>query len=393
MIDPDSPSHRPLDLRSVREAFLIFGGFLTLLALAAWWVVREPPRERPRFSVASESGRGTTGDYVGPRVCAECHPGESAFHGRSGHSKTLRLGAEVPLAGQLAGRTVADPESPTVSWSYDRRDGDLVAERHEAGTVEQFFLDYAFGSGHHATTFLTLVNPAAPVVLEHRLTHYSEGDALKITPGQRAAAPSPGTTPHGRRPSPSDTLKCFGCHSTRTSATGERLVVGEVIPNVSCERCHGPSRKHVEDARAGRVDLRMPFGSGGWTAESQLEFCGQCHRHPSRGTRDMIRPENTALARFQPVGISQSPCYTKSAGGLSCVTCHDPHDRASPDRAGYEKACLKCHESSSAAVCTVSPEAGCIDCHMPRVDTGQHLLFTDHWIRARRGPGLGPGSR
>ena len=393
MVDPELPSHQPQNPRLFREAFLILGGGLALVAAALWWVGRGPARGRPSFSVESGSDRESLGDYIGPHACGECHPGESALYPRSGHSRTLRLAADLPLARQLAGRTVADPESPAVSWSYDRRDGDFLVERKEAGAVERFVLDYALGSGHHATTFLTLVDPATPVVLEHRLTHYSEGDTLKITPGQRAAAPSPGTTPIGRRPSPEDTLKCFRCHSTRTSAAGGGLVVSEVIPNVSCERCHGPARKHVEDARAGRADLRMPFGSGSWTAESQLRLCGQCHRHPSRGTPDLIRPENTALARFQPVGLSQSPCYTKSAGRLSCVTCHDPHARASSDRDGYEKACLKCHESSSADGCPVSPRAGCIDCHMPRVDTGQHLLFTDHWIRVRREAGPGRGAR
>ena len=147
MTDPDLSNHRPLDLCAVREALLILGVVLSLFAAAAWWIFREQPHERTSFSVASESARGTTGDYVGRQSCAECHPGESAFYPRSGHSKTLRLAADLPLAGHLSGRTVADPESPTVTWSYDRREGDFLVERHEAGTVEQFFLDYAFGSG------------------------------------------------------------------------------------------------------------------------------------------------------------------------------------------------------------------------------------------------------
>jgi formate-dependent nitrite reductase cytochrome c552 subunit len=130
----------------------------------------------------------------------------------------------------------------------------------------------------------------------------------------------------------------------------------------------------------------MPFGSGEWTADSQLSLCGQCHRHPSRAVPGVIRPENTALARFQPVGISQSKCYTKSAGAFSCVTCHDPHARASSDHADYEAACLRCHESPRDTACPVSPRGGCIDCHMPKVDAGQRVLFTDHWIRVRESP-------
>jgi hypothetical protein len=286
---------------------------------------------------------------------------------------------------------VADPERPGVSWSYHRRDGEFLVDRGEGGAVEEFVIDFAFGSGHHATTFLTLIDPSTPLALEHRLTHYTADDSLRITPGQRAGAPSPGTTPRGRNPSPEATLKCFRCHSTRLSVVGDKLDLNELIPNVSCERCHGPARRHVEDALAGRADLRMPFGNENWSAESQLKLCGECHRHPSRAAPGMIRPENSALARFQPVGISQSACYTKSAGAFSCVTCHDPHARASTDRTHYEKACLRCHEVPPSAVCPVSPRGGCVDCHMPRVDSGQKVLFTDHWIRVRREPRAGQG--
>src|SRR5262249_49533477 len=171
---------------------------------------------------------------------------------------------------------------------------------------------------------------------------------------------------------------------TRTSVAGDSaLDFKTLIPNVSCERCHGPGRAHVEAARAGKTDLKMPFGLDSWTAESQLRLCGQCHRHPDRAPPGGVYPENRQLARFQPVGLMQSKCYTRSGGQLSCVTCHDPHARASPDRSSYEAACLKCHESAPQAVCRVNPTRGCIDCHMPGIDSGQGILFTDHWIRLR----------
>ena len=51
-----------------------------------------------------------------------------------------------------------------------------------------------------------------------------------------------------------------------------------------------------------------------------------------------IRADNPRIARFQPVGLMQSACYTRSEGALSCVNCHDPHSRAATDRASYEAA-------------------------------------------------------
>src|SRR5205823_5293708 len=106
------------------------------------------------------------------------------------------------------------------------------------------------------------------------------------------------------------------------------------------------------------------------------------------------------LARFQPVGLMQSKCYTESGGTFSCVTCHDPHARASADRASYDAVCLSCHAgrgpprapASSTAQpadralaagtpCPVSPSSRCVECHMPQIDAGQFIRFSDHWIR------------
>lgn len=174
-----------------------------------------------------------------------------------------------------------------------------------------------------------------------------------------------------------------------------------MIPSVTCERCHGPGRAHVEAARrgTGAEDLSMPMGLEGWTVQSQLKLCGSCHRHPSWVPPERLNANDPGLARFQPIGLSQSRCFKETEGKLSCVTCHDPHARSSADPAHYERVCLSCHDMpgkirieesgqeshlAQPAVCPVSPATGCIACHMPGVDSGQHVLFTDHWIRVRR---------
>ena len=98
----------------------------------------------------------------------------------------------------------------------------------------------------------------------------------------------------------------------------------------------------------------------------------------------VLRADNLEIVRFQPVGLMQSACYTRSKGGLSCTACHDPHARPSKDAAHYESVCLSCHKAPSRTPCPVSPRADCLNCHMPREDAGQGILFTDHWIRVRQ---------
>lgn len=394
---PEPPAHRP---PLWEAAALIGGGLLLLVAmLVGAWPVREVGRSEFKVEIpGSTSARTPDGPYVGSKACVECHSSESAIHERSGHARTLGLAAASPLAHRLDGRTVADPERPDVTWEYALRDGIFQAQRSEKGLgeVERFVLEYVLGSGDHAASFVTVTDPRKPTSSEHRLTYFSGSDSFEITPGQRATNPASGTTHHSRELSPRETLKCFGCHTTPDSLTTETAPgqapiadAERLSPNVGCEKCHGPARAHVEAARRGLADLTMPFGPGRWTADSQLGLCGQCHRHPSRFPAERIRTDDAQLARFQPIGLMQSRCYTQSQGALSCVTCHNPHEKTSKEGRAYEVACLACHGGPATATaerklpCPVSPSGACLDCHMPKLDSGQGVLYTDHWIRIR----------
>jgi hypothetical protein len=352
-------------------------------------------------------GRYPSDPYVGPEACAECHPGPSASYLQSGHGRTLRSAGERSLARRLDGMQLTDPEHPGARWAYHYRDGQLHIDRTAEGRVRDFLAQYAFGSGHHATTFVSVLQPEIPRVLEHRITYFAREQALGLTPGHKAEAQLPGVTPEGGLLLADDARKCFGCHTTQTSARSDRAIDEEtLIPNVSCERCHGPGRAHVEAARRGapEAQLELPFGPGRYTAEGLLKLCGTCHRHPSRRAGP-IRADDPHMARFQPVGLLQSRCFRESGGAFSCVTCHDPHARASTDRASYLSVCLSCHAPAGSAPpprpadatgrpldrptapghpCPLQPRGDCVECHMPRVDAGQHVLFADHWIRVRR---------
>jgi hypothetical protein len=386
---------------------------LAAIVAAALWLVVTARRARPVGGRSSglrlltfdrpfpAQGRFASDPYIGSRVCAECHPGEAALHSRSGHALTLRPAARWAAARRLDGMTVADPELPEVRWSYRYRDGRLSIARRAGNQVEECLAEYAFGSGHHATTFVSVIDPTIPAILEHRLTYFTSERVLALTPGHETKPPPPGLTPHGGVPPPRDARSCFACHATQVSAR-ERPGIDEatMIPNVSCERCHGPGRAHVAAARRGAAEseLALPLGPDRWTAAELLQSCGACHRHPAGPRPEQIRPDDPTLARFQPIGLMLSRCYRQSAGALHCLTCHDPHARASSNRAGYDAVCLECHGGPARAAestpspptagvaCSVSPGSRCVECHMPRVavDSGRHILLSDHWIRIRR---------
>jgi hypothetical protein len=344
-------------------------------------------------------GRFANDPYIGPKVCAECHPGEAALHSLSGHARTLSPAGRRAIARRLNGTSVADPELPDVLWSYRFHEDSLYIARKAPDTVDECIAEYALGSGRHAMTFVSMIDPDMPAFLEHRLTYYTRDGVLALTPGHDAKPPPPGLTVHGGVPPSRDARSCFACHATQLAATGDRGIDEKtMIPNVSCERCHGPGRAHVAAARRGapEAELALPLGPGRWSPPELLRFCGECHRHPAGPRPDQIRRGDPNLARFQPIGIAMSKCYQQTGGKLSCLTCHDPHARASSNRVSYDPQCLNCHGDQAATAeptsgspartvaCPVSPRAGCVECHMPRVDLDGHLSLTDHWIRIRQ---------
>ena len=179
---------------------------------------------------------------------------------------TFRAASERRLTDELAGVSVADPERPDVRWSYKKRDGRLLIDRDEGGKIEKFVVDYALGSGHHATTFVTVMNLDPPRLLEHRLTHYTDEGILGITPGQAAHEPKPGNKPEGCELNEQDSRKCLNCHATQLSAADPAAFdPTTMIPAVTCERAAmgraGRTWRRLGGPRMPRA-FSMPMGSG-----------------------------------------------------------------------------------------------------------------------------------
>jgi hypothetical protein len=383
---PQPPIPAPRGVPQARELLILVAATMFALGGALVWALSPGSSDsrRPANTLTSRDG-GRAASFVGAKACAECHAGEYAHYTRSGHAHTLRLAAQTPRSRWLAGKKIVDPENPFVVWSYALDGERLTADRGVEGNNEtqRQVLDYAFGSRSMSFVSVLPGDPRHPASQEHRLSYFASLDAMQVTPGQRQPSPDSGTSQIGRFRDPEDTLLCFACHATLTSSRGNGEIDSKtLVPNVSCERCHGPGRAHVEAARRGDSELAMLLGPRhGWTSEELIRSCGQCHRLPEMAPAGSVRADNHALVRFQPIGLLNSVCYQKSKGGLSCVTCHDPHARASTDDRYYEKSCVNCHQDSAKqVVCSVSPREGCVACHMPKREVVRGASFTDHWI-------------
>jgi hypothetical protein len=359
--------------------------------------VAPPPKGLLPLDAAIASG------LVGGKACQECHPGESALHSLSGHARTLHRKPAKEIISWLDGKSFPDREYPKAVWTYSvSKSGRLQIERDEPGQSDCYTLDYALGSGVNGMTFVSLSrtasDPGQLTGLEQRLSYFAHGPRMDISPGQAkqdAAALKVKVVPQGRPMNHEDLVKCFNCHSTVTSTrASDQFDPDTMIPNISCERCHGPGRSHIAAARRGGTEeeLAMPLGSSiSATPLRQLEVCGECHRRIEDVASSVpLNAENRSIVRFEPVGLGLSLCFQRGKGELSCTKCHDPHARVSRDHAAYEAVCLSCHSlvQEKHHSCPISPSTQCLDCHMPRRVVPPDFLFTDHWIRTpKREPG------
>ncbi|MFN3649573.1 MAG: multiheme c-type cytochrome [Armatimonadota bacterium] len=318
--------------------------------------------------------------YAGSQECISCHP-DYAGQLQTHHALTLaNVSAEVdgPRFQRPSG---LKDNYYDVTYTTRLKGSECVLEATSGKHRASIRAEYAFGSGNRGVTYLGRFD-GEPVEL--RLSYYRDGGRWHFTPGQPIGAPI--QTPVGRSMTPELVEQCFQCHVTALATRDGKVDPERSIFGVGCESCHGPGRAHIEAARRGDRNLLIARLSDQRERLTE-ELCGQCHRTPDNAMGATPTPmDESQLARLQSVAMVRSDCYRKSAGKLSCVTCHDPHRNAdSTTDLEYNQKCVSCHTPAAAGhvACPKEPAGDCVTCHMPRqtVDIPTSPKFRNHWIK------------
>ncbi|MDG1893518.1 MAG: multiheme c-type cytochrome [Fuerstiella sp.] len=315
---------------------------------------------------------------VSEENCVACHENHVVRFETAPHHNTLLAGDDPLVAELLSGKTFTDTVSGA-EFQYVQRNESVWLESSRRSSPLR--VDWVFGSGHHARTPVTVVeNPGGgSSVLQHVMSWYPD-DVIQWTLGQieerRDLAGIDGVAqPHTAQESRS----CFLCHTTWLPETDDRLDLARTIPNVTCTRCHTQAEAHVAHAENGDIQR--------WSDLTPLESvnrCGQCHRRADHFTADELVTSNELLVRFASASLVQTSCFVNQQpeSRFDCMTCHDPHERASANPFFYNQRCSGCHQSESSCSFSATTDE-CISCHMPKVQIHEGLKFTDHWIRIR----------
>jgi nitrate/TMAO reductase-like tetraheme cytochrome c subunit len=350
-------------------------------------------------------------DFVGDAACRKCHQEIAATYFRTTHHLTSQLPSKDSIAGNFRdGENLLRTSDPNLRFRMDAKENGFYETAifwqppHEQTRSER--IDLVTGSGEKGQTYM-----------------YWRGNQLFQLPVSywtelRAWVNSPGFTDGSAEFDRPIVPRCLECHATYfvsvASAKAENYYqkTGFVL-GISCERCHGPGRQHVEKRSAesapGSSQGDSIVNPGKLPRDRQIEVCAQCHggigeqampafsytagqslgkyielQRPDADTRVDVHGNQVALTE-------RSRCYQNSQ--MTCTTCHAVH---APEReaAAYSEECLQCQKDTECgefAKLGAKIRDNCVDCHMPVQESdliisnlhGKQVRarMRNHWIK------------
>jgi Flp pilus assembly protein TadD len=267
-------------------------------------------------------------------------------------------------------------------------------------------MHYVIGSGDHAESY---VHRSSDLHFQSPITWYRDANGYGLSPGYQQNPLTSFSRPV--------TASCLFCHAGRLDRSKEpshpyRFNVIEA--SISCERCHGPGKQHVQQRRQ-HLD-GLPIGMedsivqpASLTRDLSEAICQQCHLqgdvkvHPDGKDDWSFRPGQALVqtrvdyhlefdkAALPLVGhveqMHQSACY-QGSNSFTCTTCHDPHQRPDVNErvTYYRDKCAQCHDDTR---CTEPLHDrherngnDCTACHMPRLSVHKqpHLALHQHRV-------------
>jgi hypothetical protein len=375
-------------------------------------------------------------EYVGDAACAKCHQDMVDAYNKTAHHVTSEAANKETIVGNFrAGANTMTTADPNLSFRMDVKGdaffqtaiwgppsasaSDSAAENPSSspasGTRSRTErLDMVIGSGGKGQTYLYWKDDQLfqlPVGYSTVLQHWIN------SPGYRD-----GTASFERPIVP----RCLECHAAYFESvfpgTDTNLYdTKNFVLGISCERCHGPGRGHVESygaKPAARASAQASAHLGAAIVNPaklaparRADVCAQCHDGPGKRAilpafsyvpgqpleKYIELPPADAASDVDVHGkqgrlMRKSRCYQQSAN-MDCSTCHEVHKKE-PDLAAMSQHCLSCHKVEPSVTHAKVGEGitnNCIDCHMPQLEStvvdldvdGKKVRprFRTHWIK------------
>lgn len=380
-----------MDVMSKRMAWVIFlvaGMAVAIFSYFSLWTTEtEIPIVHPRGE-----------QFAGDQKCITCHTSIHNSFSQTGHNLSSALASMKTVLGSF------HPDSNQISFPNAAR---FVMEQTDSGLYQIGFqnerklasqrIDIAIGSGIRGQTYL----------------HWEKDKLIQLPVSFNAQVyswvPVPGSSFDRYMFRRTIGSGCLNCHSTHME---EKLAFNEnpgfdktkMILGITCERCHGPSRNHVDAMEAGDTQAGLQIRNPGkMNRKQQLDLCAQCHS----GRGNQLLPFHFLPGDSLPGGmniasgvsttevhgnqfdlLAISKCFLNSE--MTCTTCHNLHRNERGLTSNFSAKCVSCHQTNTDKFCSLESISAdvlakdCITCHMP-VRTSKVITFDNQQASKRSG--------
>jgi cytochrome c554/c'-like protein len=334
------------------------------------------------LTVHAAPGPQVPRNYAGDEACRACHAEIIDTYYKTAHKLTSRAPSVESILGSFAEHeNILKTSNPNLHFRMESKPEGFyetaVSTLPGGGATEHTErIDIVIGSGRVGQTYLFW---KGDLLFQLPVSYWTDLGTWVNSPGYRDGAAK------FERPV---VPRCLECHVTYAMpasplASSNQYRADTLVLGISCERCHGPARDHVESMTRKTPGANIiPLAK--LSRERQIEICAQCHggrRFPQTAafsylpgepldkyySRDQAKPAATVDVHGNQVALLQmSRCY-QSSTNLVCSSCHDVHQRQR-DAATFSARCLECHRPENCGEYARLKEkivSGCVDCHMP----------------------------
>jgi Cytochrome c554 and c-prime len=400
---------------SSREGIVrrLIGILIALLALA--FVVRaQQPSTAGDTRSAVEKTPPPPGAYAGDAACRQCHGAESSTYATTAHHLTSRLPTAQTIGGSFKeSSNILHTANPKLIFRMDTANNRfyqtaiLEDENSQPRTLTES-IDLVIGSDRKGQTYLYWEGDD---LFELPVSYWKSVHSWINSPGY------PDGAVHFYRAVPPHCLECHASYFQSQAPPVNHFAKSSLVLGISCEKCHGPGREHVDRERSstppGRGSANLAIvNPAHLSRERQLDLCSLCHAGistpiapslsflPGDAIDDYVEIHDPGpdvqvdVHGNQVLALRRSKCFESSQ--MTCSTCHNTH-KPQRDAASFSANCISCH---SIKACGKFAEMGekirdrCVDCHMPLQKSqvlysdsvGQHIepLIRNHKIAIYR---------
>lgn len=314
-----------------------------LLALAALLLAIE---------VAGQSGRSQSNavpnsppkpdsrdNYLGDDACNGCHQDKVETFHRTAHYLTSRLPGKDSILGNFSpDSNILKTVNPDLFFRMEVIDDGFFQTAAQGispyTTSRSERIGIVVGSGGKGQTFLFW---KADLLFQLPVSYWKEVGWVN-SPGYRDS------TAYFDRPV---IPRCLECHATFFDSLAppvNRYHHTGFVVGITCEKCHGPGREHVQRVHSKSADTQAVsaiLNPARFSRERQMDLCAWCHA----GHGEALLPgfsyipgepldkflELPLPAADAPIDVhgsqvellKKSRCYQSST--MTCLTCHDVH--------------------------------------------------------------------